>query len=103
ARARERGIYDQLIQGDLLVPLSAAEKAFDLIVAGDVFAYVGDLEAVIRAASRALRPGGHLAFLVELHEGEGFVLRSSGRYAFAAKYLLKLAEAAHFAVVSLEM
>jgi len=100
AQARQRGIYDQLIQGDLLVPLTNADKAFDLIVAGDVFAYVGDLTAVIQAAAKALRPGGRLAFIVEAHEGEGLALRSSGRFAHAPAYLRQLAAAARLSEVS---
>ena len=36
--------------------------AFDLIVAADVFCYIGDLSETLDAALNALKPGGHLLF-----------------------------------------
>jgi SAM-dependent methyltransferase len=43
-------------------------NCYDVVVAGDVFVYVGKLDAVIPAARRALRPGGVLAFSIESAE-----------------------------------
>jgi predicted TPR repeat methyltransferase len=91
-RARQRAIYDQLIHGDLLIPL-AGDRTFDLVVASDVFDYVGDLAAVFTATARAIRPGGHLAFWVEIAPGleQGFKLLPSGRFAHSSAYLRDLA------------
>jgi predicted TPR repeat methyltransferase len=70
AAARQRGIYDELIRGDVLVPLQQA-AAFDLILASDVLLYLGDLLPLFRAVRRALRPGGRFAFTVDLLDGPG--------------------------------
>jgi predicted TPR repeat methyltransferase len=104
ARARARGVYDELIHGDLMIPLQAAREEYDLIVAGDVLAYLGDLGPVFCAVRRALRPGGHLAFLVEAHQAEGrdYVLRSSGRYAHSMAYLRRLMAGSELCEVSLK-
>lgn len=65
--------------------------------------YVGDLTLVFDAAARALRPGGVFAFSVEAakaEEGEGYVLRSTGRYAHAQAHVAGLAARFGFEPVS---
>ena len=87
-KARERGIYDELLLGDLLTPLQGRDARYDLIVAADVFIYVGDLSAIFAACKIALRPGGLFAFSTE-HEADApsYVLRTSGRYAHPTEYI----------------
>jgi predicted TPR repeat methyltransferase len=90
-KSRERGVYDRLVKGDLNAFLADNAAAFDLIVAADVFIYVGDIDAVFAATRAALRPGGQFAFSVEALEGDGFALRPSRRYAHSESYLRALA------------
>ena len=90
-RAQQRGIYANLVHADLLQALDGAKEQADLIVAGDVFVYVGELSSVFASAFDALRPGGLFAFTVELHDGDGFVLRASRRYAHSQSYIARLA------------
>jgi predicted TPR repeat methyltransferase len=92
-KSRERGIYDELMVGDLQEGLRGRSDV-DLIVAGDVMLYVGELSGAFRAAAEALRQGGYLIFSVERtteEEGEGFVLRRTRRFAHSRSYLEKLA------------
>jgi predicted TPR repeat methyltransferase len=87
-RARDTGAYDALWTEDLLVPLSQAQSAFDLIVAADVFIYVGDLEPLFQAARRALRPHGLLAFSIEgIQDQEGYRLNPTSRYSHSRPYI----------------
>src|SRR6185295_18689835 len=44
AQARARGLYDTLLQADALEFLAAREDSFDLVLAADVFIYVGALD-----------------------------------------------------------
>jgi predicted TPR repeat methyltransferase len=90
-RSAARGIYDQLIEDDITQTLLRTPDQWDLIVAGDVMIYVGDLAAVMSAAAAALRPGGWLAFTVERHEGTGFFLNPSFRYSHSLDYVRQLA------------
>jgi predicted TPR repeat methyltransferase len=90
-RARQRGVYDELHVEDLLATL-ARETDVDVIVAADVFIYVGVLEATFAACAKALRPGGLLAFSIEKSAGEEVALLSTLRYAHAEKYIATLAE-----------
>jgi predicted TPR repeat methyltransferase len=103
ARARQRKLYDRLVLGEITEELRKKRNAYDLIVSADVFIYVGALEAVFGAATRALRPGGLFAFSIEAEEGsDGFVLRTSGRYAHSMAYMRRLAEATGLREVSVK-
>jgi predicted TPR repeat methyltransferase len=99
-KAHARGLYDRLAAAELTGFLEGAPAAFDLIVAADVLCYFGDLDAVLRAAHGALRPGGHIAFTVERElDAEGFVLRTSGRYAHAERHVRSLLTQAGFTIL----
>jgi len=103
ARAKERNIYDKLVEGDLTVGLGTARDVYDMVIAADVFVYVGELRQVFEATTRTLKPGGLFAFSVEAEEGDGdFVLRPTGRYAHSTGYVRRLAEAAGLREVHLE-
>ena len=96
AQAQARGGYDQLLQADLLQHLDRTARRHDLVLAADVFIYVGDLAPVFDAVRRVLVPGGLFCFTVEEPDAgdtpaAGFVLRASLRYAHAHEYLQALA------------
>ena len=75
----------------------------DLIVAADVFNYVGALDRMIVAAHAALAPAGRFAFTVELLRDAGdFALRPSRRYAHARTYVSGLLSGAGFIGVTME-
>jgi predicted TPR repeat methyltransferase len=90
-KSRERGVYDRLVKDDINGFLGANPEAFDLVLAADVFIYVGDIDAVFAGVRAALRPGGQFAFSVEALEGNGFALLPSRRYAHSLGYLRALA------------
>jgi len=113
AREKERG-YDRLICGDLVDVFEAGQDGespvFDLVVAADVFVYVGDLQPSLAAAARCLaKPHGLVAFSTEapprsgsanekeqpVAEG-GFRLAETGRYMHSAAYVRTTAEACGF-------
>lgn len=96
AQAARLGLYDELVKADLAAFLEARPDAFDLAVAGDVFVYVGALEAVFAGLARAVRPGGHVAFSVEHDDGPGVALRPSGRFAHGEAHVEAAATAAGF-------
>ena len=95
AKARQRAIYTELMQGDVMLPLQISEARYDLIIATDVFVYIGDLSAVFTASANTLRPGGLFAFSIEAAgEDASFQLCATGRYAHAIDYIKELAHAA---------
>ncbi len=93
-RALASGHYDAVEHADLVPWLDATGQRFDLVMAADVFIYVGALEPVFAGVRRVLSPGGVLAFSVETpdaSEGGGLVLRPSLRYAHGEAYVRDLA------------
>ncbi len=100
--ARQRGIYDELVCGELGEFLRTQARQFDVAVAADVFVYLGDLSGVFAAVRSRLRAGGHFGFSVEASEGEDVVLRSTLRYAHSAAYLRELARQHGFVVEAIE-
>ena len=89
-KARERGLYDRLETADIGDYLADKAGRYDLIVAADVFVYIGNLSAVFAGVRNALRPQGHFCFSVERGEGD-FALASTNRYTHSLDYVRKLA------------
>ncbi|AAK24419.1 class I SAM-dependent DNA methyltransferase [Caulobacter vibrioides] len=86
AKAAERGGYDALVHAEAVAFLRETPDRFDLIVAADVFSYLGDLGDILAAAAGALSDDGLLAFSVE--QGETWWrLLPSARYAHGDDYV----------------
>ncbi|MFN0246211.1 MAG: methyltransferase [Kofleriaceae bacterium] len=100
-RARERAVYDELHVEDLRATLERVRDV-DLIVAADVFNYVGTLDATLAACATALRPGGLLAFSTELGETDDIALQTTFRYRHSDSYVRGVAEASGLAIERLE-
>lgn len=86
-KARERKLYDGLVQAELVQFMAGADERFDAIVSADVLCYFGDLMEVFRAAAGVLDPDGLLAFTVERQEEPGYRLTPSGRYVHGLEHL----------------
>ena len=68
-QARARNLYEKLEQADIAAMMSAEPAdAYDVIVAADVFVYIGKLDGLVDEAFRLLRKGGCFAFSVEALE-----------------------------------
>jgi predicted TPR repeat methyltransferase len=104
-RAGELAIYDHLACGDAVDFMSQMPGAFDLVVAADVFAYVGDVPRFLQAAWEALRVDGRLSVSTESldQEGqsEGYVLSPSGRYKHSRNYLAQAFRDSGFVIDSM--
>lgn len=92
AKAKERNVYDELIEAEGVAYLAGQKNAFDLVFAADSLIYFGDLEALFAAAAQAIEPGGVFAFSIETSDGEGYRLLQSGRFAHALAYVARLAK-----------
>ena len=70
ASRRRTASYDELHAGEVNAWLPGGRDAsFDVVVAGDVFIYIGALEGIFRDVARVLRPHGVFAFSIEEHDG----------------------------------
>lgn len=98
AKARARGVYDDLAEADMVEYLGRPQEPFDLLFAADSLIYLGDLSPLLAAAACALRPGGLLAATVEPTSRAPYEQTISGRFAHAPKALIAAGAAHGFAL-----
>jgi predicted TPR repeat methyltransferase len=96
AVAAQKNIYQSLVQSDILPYLKDQHQSFDLIIAGDVLIYFGDLETVFADIYQALRPQGLFVFNTEINNTTDYEMTESGRFAHSSAYLDKLIKDARF-------
>jgi predicted TPR repeat methyltransferase len=104
ARAAARGGYDALVKAELGAYLATQAQAFDLIVIADVLIYFGPLDGIFAAVAQALRRPGLVVFTLEIHAGgqqsPAYVIKPSGRYGHAPRYVEACLEQHGFSVLS---
>ena len=100
--AGRRQIYDNLVCDGAIDFLQTQTRSFDLVVAADVFIYIGELTAVFQGVRAALRAGGLFGFSIETSEGQDFVLTAGRRYAHSVAYLRRLSEQHGFVFEAIE-
>jgi predicted TPR repeat methyltransferase len=87
-RADGSPLYDKLATAGLTAFLaSRPDTCADLVIAADVFVYLGDLSPTFHQSARVLKPGGLLAFTVQSHDGEGIAVGQDRRFAHAEAWL----------------
>jgi len=90
AQAKRRGLYAELIEGDLVG--AAFPQSFSLVVAADVLNYLGDLSPAFATIDAAMADGAGIAFSIETLGAEsGYRLTSDLRYAHAPDHVRALA------------
>ncbi|MDB5542346.1 MAG: hypothetical protein JWQ89_4073 [Devosia sp.] len=103
AVAAQKGIYDRLEKAELVAFLKGQSVAAELIVAADVFNYVGALEPALAAVSRTLQPGGIVAFSLETHGDDDAVrLGPSLRFQHAVEPTLALCRSVGLEIAAAE-
>jgi len=98
--AGKKMIYQELAVSSIERYLddSTRTRHFDLIVAAEVFSYVGELTSIFSKISRFLSSGGLFAFTVESLDGVAtsdeastdFQLSRSGRFAYRKRYIMEV-------------
>ena len=93
-RAAATRLYDDLLVADLVAHLQQSVARHDLVVACDVFIYLGNLAPVFEGVARVLVPGGLFAFTVEEAAADiDYDLLPTLRFAHSELYLRELAQA----------
>ena len=99
-RAEASGAYDEVVQSELVDYLQATPHRYNLVIAADVFIYVGALEDVFTGAAQVIERGGVFCFSVEASAGADVALRRSLRYAHSRGYIEALAAQHGFSVTA---
>jgi predicted TPR repeat methyltransferase len=103
-KAAARGIYHSLVRAELTAFLESAVVRYDLIVSADTLCYFGDLAPVMKAAARALRPGGRFIFTLEAspaQDGQLHRLHPHGRYSHSETYVRQVLTEAGLSIQAL--
>lgn len=100
-QSARRGGYDHLYKAEAHAFLRRPPCRYDVLLATDVFIYIGQLEDIFSLSEQYLNKGGELLFTIELAAGTQPVeLRPSGRFRQTDAYIRDLAERAGFAVLA---
>lgn len=111
--AFDRGVYADLYTGEAVEFLREFEDeddsrpTWDLIVATDVFPYLGAIEAMVAGAADRLNAAGVFAFSTETLDeasfaGRRYVLGESRRYAQHPGYVRETLEAHGFTLIAMD-
>jgi predicted TPR repeat methyltransferase len=98
--AEKKSIYNTLHVSEINDFLYNCRENFDLVIAADVFVYFGDLEPLFSCLEKRLNQEAYLLFSIESCPDEGYILRSTGRFAHGTNYIKSLAENHHFKVTA---
>jgi len=119
-KAKSLGAYEEVICGDFneyLTKKQSSEKQtignFDLIIAGDVLVYMGDLKQTFENIAQVLNLNGRFAFTIEEisniekmsdesnvdnMSANDYFLQSTGRFAHSISYIHKLSQNNHLLI-----
>jgi predicted TPR repeat methyltransferase len=101
--AAKKNIYDELKTEELTTFLENKKNCYDLIISGDVFVYIGDLDKIFSEVKNCLRENGLFIFNTEISEKENFKMNQSGRFSHHKKYIEELAKKNQFKILVEEM
>lgn len=102
ALADERGVYGDLYVGEAVAFMADwDETPFDLVVAADVWPYLGDLAPFAAAAAACLAPGGCIIASSERGTAD-FAVTPTQRFAHSTGYVREVLEVAGFDVLAVE-
>lgn len=99
SRAELTSAYNQLLVGDILEFLDQCKESFNLVVAADVFNYIGGLDNIFKDLSRIIPTEGLFCFSVEKSESTTFSLSPKNlRYSHSSEYIQELASLNNFKI-----
>ncbi|MGD9638243.1 MAG: methyltransferase domain-containing protein [Alphaproteobacteria bacterium] len=102
--AKNKNIYDDLIVSN--ISEITIEQKFDVVIAGDVLVYFGELETIFSLASSLLKSGGYFIASVESDNDEagddGFIFKESRRFGHNHNYIESLAKKNNFSIHNLQ-
>ena len=90
-QAEKKKVYNDLMIGDIN-SIFNSQSDMDLVIAGDVFTYIGDLDNIFKQTHQVLNPGGWFAFTAEKTDEQDYTLQRTIRYAHNKHYIEALAD-----------
>ncbi len=87
--AKRKKLYSRLINSEMTAYLNNSPDRYNLMVAADVFTYVGDLENLFKAVHKSLKKKGRIIFTISenTQNDKAYYLHISGRFVHAIEYV----------------
>ncbi len=103
-QARLKKVYDYLQQDDILDFLKENNETYQLITAGDVLTYFGDLRELFESLANRLSLGGLFVFTVSENSEtkDDYLLTPSGRFVHHPDYIMSLLKKCGYAKKGME-
>lgn len=101
--AHEKCIYNELHEAEVIDFMRQYLAGADLVVAGDVLVYIGQLDELMSAVTNVLNVDGWFVFSVETGDSDGVELMNSGRFVHGRPYIEELAARCGLRVVADEV
>lgn len=98
AEAKKKAVYDELKHQDISHFLKQDQAPYDIIIAADVFTYIGNLKTIFELCHERLKQQAWFAFTVERSTSPGFKLQTNIRYAHHKDYITDLATHTGFTI-----
>ena len=100
SKAKEKNIYNELHSVDISAYLNDTTLMFDLVVASDVFVYIGNIENIFKQLHNRQNAQGYFVFSVEKSfNHDSFHLRSTGRYSHNQDYINSILDNAGYNMI----
>ncbi len=92
SEAKKKNIYDSLCAADVVEFMRQDIRGYHVVIAADVFVYIGDLADIFASAKKIMVPKAYFVFSIEGLEDEGkdYLLRPTGRFAHSETYIKNL-------------
>ena len=90
SKARERGIYDNLIVGDIVDTLRSTREKYDLFIALDLLIYIGDIVNITNAIKDCCQKNSFFILSIESQKDGDYSLLKTGRYSHSLEYVLSI-------------
>lgn len=85
--AKKKGVYAELVTGDIIKVLKARDESWDLALSCDTLVYLGDLHPLFHSLAPRMAANGRVLLSTEHLEQGDFDLLPSGRYAHSRDYV----------------
>ena len=89
-KAKEKSIYSELQCCDIINFLTKTNEKYELIIAGDVLIYIGNLSKLFRLCSSVMTENARFIFSIEVEKTKNYSAKLTGRYSHNYNYIKKI-------------
>lgn len=99
-KTQEKNIYSSLHASDIDHFINNTTSKYDLVIAADVFIYVGNIRLLVKDIYDTMNFDGYFIFSIELSDSDDYFLQNTGRYAHSESHIHEILENASFNIIN---